>query len=219
MKDSGSGRIVFREGKRIYLRPPLTEDMRLLVKWFNDYRITRFLNCRLPTTEAEERAWIDDLHKHSEQQVPLVIVLKGRKPGLDYPIGTIQLHQIDRESGTALKGTAIGETDYWNRGYGTEASMLLLDFAFNTLNLRKIYSHVLSTNERNIGLNDKCGFTHEATLPKHYFHEGVYVDELIFAVYADTWRMLWQKTRSHFVPSVPREHKGGGRGKDHLDSQ
>jgi len=209
MKSLRPERTVFREGKRIYLRPPFTDDVHHLVKWFNDYRITRFLSCRLPVSEAEERAWVDGLQNNLDQLISFIIVLKGGKPVSDRPIGTIQLHQIDRESGTALKGVAIGESECWNHGYGTEANMLLLEFAFNTLNLRKVYSHVLSTNEGNLACNTKCGFVHEATLSRHHFREGEYVDELIFAVYADTWRDLWQKTRSSFISAVSRKNKGG----------
>ena len=40
----------------------------------------------------------------------------------------------------------IGESEYWGRGLGTEAKMLLLDYAFNTLNLRRICSQVLAFN-------------------------------------------------------------------------
>lgn len=77
MKSLRPGRIVFREGKRIYLRPPFTDDVCHLVKWFNDYQITRFLSCRLPVTEAEESAWVDGLHNNPDQLISFIIVLKG----------------------------------------------------------------------------------------------------------------------------------------------
>lgn len=219
MKKSDSGRVVFRESKRIYLRPPFTDDVCHLVRWFNNYEITRFLSCRLPVTEVEEKEWVEHLYGNLDQLIPFVIVLKGKRSLADRPIGTIQLHQIDRESGTALKGMAIGETDCWNLGYGTEANMLLLEFAFNTLNLRKIYSHVFSTNKTNIRCNTKCGFVHEATLSKHHFREGEYVDELIFSVYAETWRSLWQKTRGNFISIVSRKTKEDSHDEDSIDRQ
>lgn len=108
-------------------------------------------------------------------------------------LGTIGIHGIERENGVATTGAAIGEKDCWGKGYGAEAKMILLEYAFNTLNLRKIYSRVMSINPRSRAYSEKCGYVLEATLPKHHFRQGRCVDEYILAVYADTWRAFWDK--------------------------
>lgn len=92
MKSLRPERTVFREGKRIYLRPPFTDDVCHLVKWFNDYQITRFLSCRLPITEAEERAWVDGLHNNPDQLISFIIVLK-KKGGGESPLRIAQLER------------------------------------------------------------------------------------------------------------------------------
>ena len=55
-------------------------------------------------------------------------------------------------------GIFVGEKEYWGKGYGTEATELLLDFAFNILNLNSIMLIVNSFNERAIKSYEKCGF-------------------------------------------------------------
>jgi RimJ/RimL family protein N-acetyltransferase len=110
----------------------------------------------------------------------------------DALIGAIGLHRIDRQNMTAATGTSIGNKEYWGKGYGTEAKMLLLEFAFNELNLRKIYSDVIGYNERSLKYAKKCGYVEEARLPEHYFRKGKYWDKVILAVYSKEWQELWK---------------------------
>ncbi len=58
------------------------------------------------------------------------------------------IHRINWKDRTATTGAVIGEKAYWDKGYGSEAKMLVLDYAFNMLNLRKICSQVLAFNKR-----------------------------------------------------------------------
>lgn len=192
-------RVIFINGKRLYLRPPHKSDLPTLVRWFNDPEVRIFLNQRYPMTESSEEKWLEGLAER-KNDIVLVIVLKGRTPAQDRPIGNIGIHGIERENGIATTGAAIGEKDCWGKGYGTEAKMILLEYAFNTLNLRKIYSRVLAINPRSRAYSEKCGYVLEAILPKHHFRQGRYVDELVLAVYADAWRTLWEKTKRRYMP-------------------
>ncbi|SNX53217.1 Acetyltransferase (GNAT) domain-containing protein [Thermoanaerobacterium sp. RBIITD] len=54
-------------------------------------------------------------------------------------IRNIWLNSADHINGIAELGIFIGNKDYWNKGYGSEAIKLLLDFAFNILNLYNVY--------------------------------------------------------------------------------
>jgi len=192
-------RVTFREGARVYLRPRIESDIPCLFKWSNDPDILKFLSYQYPRSEAEIRQSIMDDSKQLDR-FAFIIVLKGKAPEHDRPIGWMTLFNIDRDNGTAITGAAIGERDCQCCGYGTEAKMLLLDFAFNTVNLRKVYSHVYAVNKRSLRYSEKCGYRHEATLPKHKSLGGRLIDEHILAVYADRWRMLWKKSRKSILP-------------------
>ena len=196
---TSSTRVVFINGKRLYLRPPCKSDLPYFVRWFNDPEVRIFLNQIYPMTESGEEKWLEGLVER-KNDIVLVIVLKGKTPMQDRPIGNIGIHGIERENGVATTGAAIGEKDCWEKGYGTEAKMILLDYAFNTLNLRKVYSRVLAINPRSRAYSEKCGYVLEAALPKAHFRQGKYVDECILAVYADVWRELWKKDCSKYLP-------------------
>lgn len=195
---TSSTRVVFINGKRLYLRPPCKSDLSSFVRWFNDPEVWIFLNRIYPMTEIAEEKWLERLDER-KNDIVLTIVIKGRTPAQDRPIGTIGIHGIDRDNGVATTGAVIGEKDCWGNGYGTEAKMILLNYAFNTLNLRKIYSRVLAINPRSRAYSEKCGYVLEATLPKAHFRNGCYVDEYILAVYANVWRALWEKTKRRYM--------------------
>ena len=55
-------------------------------------------------------------------------------------------------------GREIGEPDYWGGGYGTDALLLLIEYAFDTLDMRKVWLNTMSLNERVIRQMEKVGF-------------------------------------------------------------
>jgi len=193
-----SNRLTFREGRKVYLRPVLKSDVDLLTRWFNDPVVGKYTRTRGPLQPAaiEERTiGPSKIDRHA-----FIIVLKGASAEEDIPIGWMNIFDIDFVNGTATTGAGIGEKVHWNKGYGTEAKMLLLDFAFNRLNLRKIYSKTYSFNKRSRRYSEKCGYRLEAILKKHHCCDGRLFDELTLSVYADRWRKLWEKRKRTFLP-------------------
>ena len=57
-----------------------------------------------------------------------------------------------------MLGIVIGEKSCWNQGYGQEALVLLLDYAFNLLNLNSVMLGVFSFNQRGAASYRKVGF-------------------------------------------------------------
>ncbi len=74
-------------------------------------------------------------------------------------IGESILADIDHQHGTARFGITIGLDDYWGKGYGLEASQLVLDYGFRYLNLHNIWLNTTSFNERAQKAYRKLGFT------------------------------------------------------------
>ena len=74
------------------------------------------------------------------------------------PIGTAGLLSIHHLHQTAELGIGIGERDCWGQGYGTEATRLVLDYAFNVLALHNVMLRVFSYNERAIRAYRRVGF-------------------------------------------------------------
>lgn len=181
--------VVFLEGKKVVLRPPSKSDLPLLLRWVNDPEIRGFVNQDFPTTESDEEAWLSSNSKKNQSNIVFVIVAEGK------PIGVMGLHRINWRDGTATSGAMIGDKDCQNKGYGKEAKLLLLNYAFNTLNLRKICSQVLATNHRSIAYNRACGYKVEGVLKKHVFRHGWHQDLVELAVFRKDFFPIWRRYR------------------------
>jgi RimJ/RimL family protein N-acetyltransferase len=140
-------------GERCYLSPIRVEDAPRYTEWLADPEIA--VNLTLMTriiTLPMEREALDRLARSNET---FAIVARGEPDRL---IGNCGLHQVNQIDGTAECGIFIGDKTYWNRGYGTEALTLLLDFAFSVLNLRNVMLLVFEYNRRAIRCYEKAGF-------------------------------------------------------------
>ena len=71
-------------------------------------------------------------------------------------VGNIYLTDIDKE--TAEYHIFIGNKDYWGKGVAKQASCLLLDYAFNKLNLESVHLSVRKENNAAVKLYEKLGF-------------------------------------------------------------
>ena len=182
-------RVVFLNGPGIYLRPPDESDLPHFVRWMNDPEVRIYLQNQTPMMLLAEKEWFGELPKRMKTDVILVLVDKTN----DKPVGTFGVHGIDHRNGTATTGACIGEKEYWSKGFGTRAKMLILKHAFHTLNLRKIYSRVFDFNERSQRYSKKCGYIEEAILKEDVFIDGSYHDLHFLSVYRTNWEPLWKK--------------------------
>jgi RimJ/RimL family protein N-acetyltransferase len=108
--------------------------------------------------------------------------------GTDRLVGTCAFSQLDGENGSALYHITIGEKDAWGRGYGTEATRLMLDHAFGVLALHRIALFVFEFNERAIRTYQRCGFVIEGRSRESIFRDGRWWDELAMSVLESDWR-------------------------------
>jgi RimJ/RimL family protein N-acetyltransferase len=143
----------------------------------------------LPMTEMAEEKYIEELGTtRARSDAPFIIeVTEG---GSTKPIGSCGLHGIDSKDHNATFGIAIGEKDYWSKGYGTEAARLLINYGFQQLNLHRISSSAVAFNERSIRLHKKVGFREEGRLRQAMFKNGQYHDRVEFGILRQEWRGL-----------------------------
>jgi RimJ/RimL family protein N-acetyltransferase len=195
MSDPNQNRIVFRMGKRIYLRPVLLNDVPYLTRWMNDQEVTHFLTAVYPITPEEEEKWIRGSEDRKSTDIVLAIVLADS----DEIIGIQGLHRISFLDGEATMGYFIGRKDLWGQGYGTEAQMILLEYAFNTLNLHKVSAEVYDFNPRSEACLKKCGYDREGVKREHRYRNGRRVDSIILAVFKSNFLKLWEANKEKYI--------------------
>jgi RimJ/RimL family protein N-acetyltransferase len=179
--------VVFLRGKKTILRPVEESDLPLLTKWINDREVTRFLKARMPQMYSGEKKWFDKLEGDKDNVVLVITTLEGK------PIGVMGVHKIRWVDGVATTGAFIGEKSYWGKGYGTDAKMQVLNFCFNTLNLRKINSKVYSFNSRSLAYSKHCGYKQEGVLKSERYGDGKYHDVVLLALFRENWLPCWKK--------------------------
>jgi diamine N-acetyltransferase len=139
-------------GEKVALGPIRRDLLPLYQRWMNDFEVTRTLGARFrPMTREAEEAWYDEASKKE-----ILFTLYER--ATMRPIGNTDLRDIDHFHRVAEFGLVIGEKECWGKGYGTEATRLMLDFGFNALGLHNIVLTVFSFNERGLRAYTRAGF-------------------------------------------------------------
>jgi RimJ/RimL family protein N-acetyltransferase len=187
-----SQEVVFLEGKQVILRPMnRATDLEFCQRWINHPDVRHFLTQSLPITLEDEGKWFDSLIGN-KSNITLGIVVKESGE----LIGVMSLIHIDWLNRTAVTGTWIGGQEHRGKGYGTDAKMILLAYAFLTLNLRKICSGAIAFNGASLRFNAKCGYKEEGVLKQQVYKDGQYYDEFLTAVFKDDWLPLWEAYQS-----------------------
>jgi RimJ/RimL family protein N-acetyltransferase len=141
-------------GERCYLSPVQLSDAEAWTKWMNDLDVTVPLGDEAYVPYSLEKMQAEAADAIERQQHVFSIV----ECATDRLIGRCLLFGIDAVNRSAMFGILIGEKEYWDRGYGSEATCLLLDYAFNLLNLHSVMLGVFGFNERAIRSYEKVGF-------------------------------------------------------------
>lgn len=166
-------------GERIYLSPQITEDAEKYVEWLNDFETTDYIGrSHQPITLEWEKAYLEG-HINGEANFG-IITLKDNKL-----IGTVGIEYIDHVKRTGTLGIFIGEKDYREKGYGTEAIRLILDYGFNYLNLNNIKLDLMEFNEKALKCYKKCGFKEYGRRRKCNFVNGKYYDTIEMDILAE----------------------------------
>jgi len=180
--------VIFLKGRESVLRPLNKEtDLQSCLRWINDQEVIQYVSMYLPSSKQNEEEWFDNLQKRKEDVVLGIEALDNAF------IGITGLHNINWKDRTASHGVIIGEKDYWGRSYGTDSHMTLLDYAFNTLNLRRIYSSVIAFNKRSLQYHFTCGYQVEGTQRRQVYKKGKYWDLIFLGVFKKEWLAAHEK--------------------------
>ncbi|MFP4368499.1 MAG: GNAT family N-acetyltransferase [Candidatus Kapaibacterium sp.] len=164
-------------GEKCYLSPIDEKDAELYCTWLNDPYINCFLEASFSVTPDDERELIRKMKK--EGNIVFGIVDKST----DKLIGGTGFHLIEPINRTAMYGIYIGDREFHGKGYGFDATMLILDYGFNMLNFKSIYLWAFAYNTKAIDMYRKLGFKEmgrrrQARYLNGEYHDIIYMDIL-----------------------------------------
>ena len=173
-------------GERIRLRAIEREDLPLFVRWLNDPEIRQYLDLYIPLSHPHEEKWYENILKQPLEEQPLVIDVHTENNWK--PVGNTSFMNVSSRDRCAEIGIFIGDKQYQNQGYGTEAMKLMVGHGFRNLNLHRIFLRVYATNPRAIRSYEKAGFVHEGIMRQARYLDGQYIDVLIMGILKSEWK-------------------------------
>lgn len=163
-------------GERVALGPLRRKLIPLYARWQGDFLVQRTYRTPGPVTIEEATAWFEP-RAAGDGNAWFTIYERATWR----PIGYTEIDGIDWRVGTAGFGILIGEADCRGRGYGTETTGLMLDFAFTALGLRSVMLTTDSYNLAGQAAYRKAGFREfgrrrECVLLNGSYYDMVYMD-------------------------------------------
>ncbi|MCZ2392875.1 MAG: GNAT family N-acetyltransferase [Chitinophagales bacterium] len=173
----------FLVGNKIYLRPIDLDDVNEdYLNWINDGEVIKLLATVTPTAKFQLEDYVKSILNNPNYVFFAISVKDSNKH-----IGNVKLGPIDWINRTSNYGLMLGDKKSWGKGYAQEAFILLLQYAFDKLNLHKVWDVATVSNVASIKANQKVGFTIEGNLKKHLYKNGKYEDGVILGLLAEDY--------------------------------
>lgn len=177
VEDTSQYQNPFITGERLYLRPlEPAQDNHLYSTWLNDVEIRRYFSV-YPTSDTRAKERIDNLYK-STNHIIFGIALKED----NRLIGLVGLKDINLLNQSAEFYVIIGDRNIQGRGYGTEATKLMLRYGFLELNLNRIQTQDMEDNIGGWRADEKAGFKYEGTMREVIARFGTYHNVKVYSI-------------------------------------
>ena len=95
------------------------------------------------------------------------------------PIGVVHFHGIDNTEKSAEYGIYIGEEDALGKGYASEAAVLAMEYAKESLKLKKVILRAFASNIPAIRSYSHAGFVKTEDVPQVLCSDGQKDDMII----------------------------------------
>lgn len=165
------------KGDNVILRALEPEDLEFLYELENNPDIWEISGTLVPYSRNVLRKYLENAHRdiYDVKQVRFCICNLQNNP-----IGLIDLYDFDPRHKRAGIGLIISGTENRNKGAGTEALSLIVQYAFEVLELHQVFAHITEENKASIRLFEKMGFQ-QSGLRKDWIKSGnTYKSEFIY---------------------------------------
>lgn len=158
----------------VFLRKLEEADLDRCWKWISDPEVFVTMGVCGPVTKTAQKRWFDELDRSRTKIVFAICLCEGEKH-----VGNVSLDMIDYRHRNARVAICIPDAALRGQGIGTRAMRLVQGYAFNFLNLHRLYCKTTAGNEPVVRFYQRLGFVIEGCLRQHEFVRGRYVDKLI----------------------------------------
>lgn len=177
-------------GKLLTLRAVEAPDLPYLHKWANDPVTQNAIGeLHFPSSARFHENWFESLQGDRLNQRFIVDA-----PNVG-PIGLSSIVQIDWRNRHAWHGLVIGEASHRGKGYGVDAVMATMRYAFEELNLERLDGGMIEYNRASVAMYcGKLGWKEEGRKRNYFFRKGRYWDQVVVGVTQSDYREMLQRT-------------------------
>ncbi len=171
------------KGEWVTLRPITTEDAEAMLAGSSDEETRELTGTQQTFTLEQVRAFCARVAR-ADDRLDYAVTLPN-DPGYR---GEVVLNNIDWVNRSADFRIAMSGRENRGKGYGTEATKLILEHAFDTLELHRIALEVFAFNTRAQHVYKKLGFRQEGVLRDALLWEGEYHDAVVMSLLRPDYR-------------------------------
>lgn len=170
--------VIFREGKNVVLSPLERRHVSARYQqWLNDPVVCRDNSHAVFQYSTDQMKAYVASAKATSGFHAFAIHLKSSGEH----VGNITLGNISWVNRSAEIAILIGERKAWGKGIGFEACQLVLQYAFDSLNLRRVYMGMTVRNRAMVRIAQKLGMRQEGLFREALYKEGKYLDVIQFS--------------------------------------
>jgi len=145
-------------------------------EWANDPELMRLMDRKQPVSPVEHEAWFASLPRRADCAYFAIETVDGRAH-----IGNVWLWDIDRRHRKAELRVVVGDQGARGKGLGAEAIDRLCRYAFEKLDLHRVYAYVLGINPSARKAFERAGFSLEGTLRDDRWAVDRFIDSYLLA--------------------------------------
>ncbi len=180
------------QSDHIRLRPMHVDDVALwLAEERSDSEAVRMLNAGmdLPKSEQDAQAFAERYAEYGHRHERIMFSIETLEGEL---VGGINLHSMNQRNGTFETGTRIYRA-YRGQGFGFEAKLIVLRYAFYELRFQKYNIRCLESNQAMIDHAARLGCQPEGRIRRHNYTEGRFYDDLLFGLTREEFDALEER--------------------------
>ncbi len=178
-------RLPVLSGRLVTLRDLRASDAASLFALLTTEEVARFISPPPTTVEGFGKfiAWA-----HRQRQAGHYACFAVTVKGFDTAIGIFQVRDLQSGLDTAEWGFAIG-SPFWGSGAFEDGAALVLEFAFDTMGVRRLEARAAIQNGRGRRALLKMGAVQEAVLRQSFSKNGRYLNQALFTILEKDWRL------------------------------
>ncbi|MGG1246307.1 UDP-4-amino-4,6-dideoxy-N-acetyl-beta-L-altrosamine N-acetyltransferase [Bacillus spizizenii] len=173
------------------LRTLKEKDLDTVLRWRNDERIRQSMYNDQIITEKQHQQWFKNVNS-SKTEHYFIFTVDHKDTGF------VSFKDVDHKNNHCYWGFYIGEAQS-QKGSGSVMGFLALEWAFQQLEVEKVYGEVLSNNEKSLSYHQSLGFSKEGLFRNHIARNNGYLDVIRYGLLKEEWMAEKQKVMKKLV--------------------